>query len=112
MLCSDGLSGMVADEKSRRCSGRPDGPQAAADALVQAALKGGGEDNVTVVVVDMTADATADRAGDAGAASSGRRPRRREAPPTTVILGPTDRGEERSLRCPASCGPLWGWAPG
>ena len=53
LLCSDGLSGMVSDETIQEVLRQPDGPQAVADALVQAALEGGGEDNVTVVVVDV-----------------------------------------------------------
>lgn len=51
LFCSDGLSGMVADEELGRVLGESDDPQAVADALVQAALAGGGEDNITVVVV-------------------------------------------------------------
>ncbi len=38
---------------SANCSGVPDAPQAVADALVAAALASGGEDNVTVVVLDV-----------------------------------------------------------
>jgi PPM family protein phosphatase len=58
MLCSDGLTSMVEDdvilqtvEKNR------DNLQAAAKALIRAANKGGGEDNITVVFFEIGDDA-------------------------------------------------------
>lgn len=53
LLCSDGLNGMVLDDAIEEALGRDEGPQEVAEALVKAALAGGGEDNVTVVVVDV-----------------------------------------------------------
>jgi protein phosphatase len=96
MLCSDGLSGMVADEKIEEVLLRPDGPQAAADALVQAALEGGGEDNVTVVVVDVVSD------DQPGAASD------ETADDDTVTLGPADRGAEKVSSVPGFMRPALG----
>ena len=51
MLCSDGLSGMVPEDELEMILGTGDDPQAVADGLVEAALRHGGEDNVTVVVI-------------------------------------------------------------
>jgi len=52
LLCTDGLTGMVDDEAIEAIAcGTPD-PQEACERLVAAALAGGGEDNVTDVVVD------------------------------------------------------------
>jgi PPM family protein phosphatase len=109
MLCSDGLSGMVRGPEIEEVLRQAEGPQAAADALVAAALRGGGEDNVTVVVVEMTADtpaaaepASADQdgtaAGEAPEGQDGTAPAPAPAPTSTddVIMGPTDRGEERT----------------
>ncbi|HVL11880.1 MAG TPA: protein phosphatase 2C domain-containing protein [Gemmata sp.] len=49
LLCSDGLTGMVEEDAiAALIAGRP--AQAACDALVEAALAGGGKDNVTVVL--------------------------------------------------------------
>jgi serine/threonine protein phosphatase PrpC len=60
MLCSDGLTGMVADETILDLVGRNRAQlQAAAKALVDAANRQGGEDNITLVLFEI-----ADAAGD------------------------------------------------
>lgn len=53
LLCSDGLSGMVRDEQIEQIMRRNRDPQHCADQLVEAALRAGGFDNVTVIVVDV-----------------------------------------------------------
>lgn len=71
LLCSDGLTKEVADPDIRRhlAAGRP--AAETADELMDAALRAGGRDNVTVVVIDVAAAATASKrgAGSADAAS-------------------------------------------
>ena len=52
LVCSDGLTGEVRQEDIRACLESVPDPQAAADALVRAAIDAGGTDNVTVLVVD------------------------------------------------------------
>lgn len=52
LVCSDGLTTEVDDELIARILLDHPHPQAAADALLHAALAAGGRDNVTVVVVD------------------------------------------------------------
>ncbi|GAA2665794.1 MULTISPECIES: PP2C family serine/threonine-protein phosphatase [Actinosynnema] len=52
LLCSDGLSGVVTLETLDEAIRIPD-PQACADRMIELALKGGGPDNVTVVVADV-----------------------------------------------------------
>lgn len=52
MICSDGLSGELAANEIAEELARGDA-QAAADALVAAAVSGGGRDNISVVVVDI-----------------------------------------------------------
>jgi len=52
LLCSDGLSGVVSDETLAEAL-RITNPQACADRLIELALKGGGPDNVTVIVADV-----------------------------------------------------------
>ncbi|MDU0289589.1 PP2C family protein-serine/threonine phosphatase [Saccharothrix longispora] len=52
LLCSDGLSGVVSMETLEEAIRIPD-PQACADRMIELALKGGGPDNVTVVIADV-----------------------------------------------------------
>jgi PPM family protein phosphatase len=53
LLCTDGLSGMLDEDRIREVlDGEPD-PQRAADQLVAEAIEAGGDDNVTVVVIDV-----------------------------------------------------------
>jgi PPM family protein phosphatase len=59
LLCSDGLTTMVADEEILDLVAGADSLEQAAKALVKAANKGGGEDNVTVVLFAVEGDAAA-----------------------------------------------------
>jgi protein phosphatase len=56
MLCTDGLSGMVTDDVIEDVLGSAPDPQTAAHQLVEVALKAGGHDNVTTVVVEVPGD--------------------------------------------------------
>jgi protein phosphatase len=60
LLCSDGLTNMVDDNAIAGLLGRQRDPQAAAEALVDAANRAGGDDNITCVVLDVLGDATAE----------------------------------------------------
>ncbi len=53
LLCSDGLSGMVPDEQIWHIWRTSTSPQEACDRLVEAANQAGGEDNITVVIVQV-----------------------------------------------------------
>lgn len=53
LLCSDGLSGMVSDEQLWQIWRTSSSPQEACERMVAAANQAGGEDNVTVVIVQM-----------------------------------------------------------
>ena len=56
LLCSDGLTTVVAPERIEVELLAHSDPQQAAEALVRLALEGGGPDNVTVIVADLTTD--------------------------------------------------------
>ena len=55
LLCSDGLSGVVSEETLADALKDPD-PQSTADRLIELALRGGGPDNITVIVADVVDD--------------------------------------------------------
>lgn len=52
LICSDGLSGMVSGDKLASVLFAAAQPSMAADKLIQAALDGGGQDNITAIVLD------------------------------------------------------------
>ncbi|HID62870.1 MAG TPA: hypothetical protein EYP49_09065, partial [Anaerolineae bacterium] len=52
LLCSDGLSGQVSDEEIQRIV-RANGPQEAADQLIDLANQRGGPDNITAIVIPV-----------------------------------------------------------
>jgi protein phosphatase len=53
LLCSDGLSGMLEDPTIQRIVMEATSPQAACDALIDAANLAGGEDNISVIVAKV-----------------------------------------------------------
>ncbi|MFZ5643297.1 MAG: Stp1/IreP family PP2C-type Ser/Thr phosphatase [Bacillota bacterium] len=53
LICSDGLSGLVEDYEIRQIVNSASGPEQAVKDLIQEALNRGGNDNITVIVVDI-----------------------------------------------------------
>ena len=82
LLCSDGLTTMVAQEDIQRIMSENEDPQRAADALVAAANEAGGLDNITALVLFVL-----DGEPDAGTRTAGRR---RE--PATATVGAASAG--------------------
>jgi serine/threonine protein phosphatase PrpC len=76
LLCSDGLTGMVAEDQIQAILETSEQPQQAADRLVKAANRAGGIDNISVVVIDAIGE-DGDPVGD----------RRRVAPPSRRTVG-------------------------
>jgi serine/threonine protein phosphatase PrpC/ribosomal protein L40E len=54
LLCTDGLSGLVEDSQMHTVVTSSSSPQAACAKLVELAKAGGGHDNITVIVVQLT----------------------------------------------------------
>ena len=61
LMCSDGLSKMVADDEIGAVLRGSSSPASAVDALITAANDHGGKDNITVIVVRVDDPATSDR---------------------------------------------------
>ena len=55
VLCTDGLTRVVDEDTAAQLISRLS-PDAAVDALIQAALDGGGPDNITVVIMELDCD--------------------------------------------------------
>lgn len=90
LLCSDGLTSMVADELIRKILAGHDDPQAASQALVEAANGAGGQDNITTVVLDVQEAAEPAPAQPADAAA-------REAPSRDWTARPGRRGRRLAV---------------
>ncbi|MEU4420607.1 BofC C-terminal domain-containing protein [Actinoplanes sp. NPDC024001] len=56
LICSDGLSGVVSGETIAQTMRELTDPKACVERLVQLALRGGGPDNITVVIADAIDD--------------------------------------------------------
>src|SRR5689334_20034636 len=70
LICSDGLSGVVSSETIGECMRGIADPQECVERLVQLALRGGGPDNITVVVADATDAAIVEQAPIVGGAAA------------------------------------------
>lgn len=99
LLCSDGVTAELTDDQlSAILAGHVD-PQRAADALIDAALRAGGRDNVTVVVVDVLAVVRPPDHGGSDTAPhrTGRIPRSRVAEPEREWTRPRRRPGDRRV---------------
>jgi protein phosphatase len=56
VMCSDGLTGMITEPEIAEVLAGESDPQAAADEMVERANAAGGDDNITVIVIDVGAE--------------------------------------------------------
>jgi serine/threonine protein phosphatase PrpC len=86
LLCSDGLSSMLDHDSIEEVLAGESDPQVAAELLVDLANEAGGEDNVTVVIVDFSSD---DRSAEAEPPPEpvARRDTPAEMPPEVHVAG-------------------------
>ena len=91
LLCSDGLSDMVSEaEISELLADSPDDPERVARGLLSAALEAGGNDNITIVVVDV-------KEQPAREPDVGDRPERRSGGTSEMLaLGPSGQGTQKN----------------
>lgn len=52
-ICSDGLSNKVGDEEIKEVLGAPETLERKAEYLIETANKNGGEDNITVIILEF-----------------------------------------------------------
>ena len=86
LICSDGLTNMLSDDTIAQTLRRHVDPQQAADTLVDMANQAGGDDNITVVLVDALSD---------GGEGSVAEPQVEETPEPPVVV---DEEEEPPAR--------------
>jgi len=96
LLCSDGLTNELSDDEITILLGSVPDPQEAAETLVARANASGGNDNITVVLVDvLVADGEADDGTGAGVAmATDAADRAGSTPPPGVAADPGDGGAE------------------
>jgi PPM family protein phosphatase len=89
LLCSDGLTGMVAEDQIRAILESTPAPQEAAERLVRAANNAGGLDNITVVVLDVREGESGGEAVTGMPAGTGSRVHAPPSPGSPGTGGPT-----------------------
>ena len=115
VLCSDGLTDMVRDNGiAEILAGSPEDPEKAARGLLSAALEAGGNDNITVVVVDVRERGEPERAPGDERATAGDPS---DGTSEMLALGPSGsegaapRGRMGARRSPAGGSPARARAP-
>jgi PPM family protein phosphatase len=93
LICSDGLSDRLRDQEVLRIASMETDPRLAADRLVDAANEAGGEDNITVLIIDVL-DAPPPTAPDPEALASASQSRTPTptAAPDVIMPAPKVRG--------------------
>jgi len=107
LICSDGLTGELTDEHIFRILSTVGHPQDAVDELIQASLRSGGRDNVTVIVVDAR-----NVLDDAGAATTAPRPDTAEDEVTLPRSQPAQQTAQSPAAAPPTAPPSAQSAPG
>jgi PPM family protein phosphatase len=108
LLCSDGLSGVVSDQTISSTLSAQAEPGAAAAALIDLALRGGGPDNITCIVADVVEDdgSPPPTPTAVGAVSADRASRRIGVPDSpalraaALVHGADDESDEESEETP------------
>lgn len=98
LLCSDGLSGPVSDDSIETSMRDYKDPDECAERLLQLALRGGGPDNITVIIADVTDEDIIEGRPIVGGAAS----RYRQGPDQTGESTPATRASALTTPRPAA----------
>jgi serine/threonine protein phosphatase PrpC len=96
LLCTDGLTSMVGRERIEQILEGERDPQAACDRLIDAANGAGGEDNITVIVLDFLEDE-----GERDPAATVVKAAPREAGPSETLAKPVEHAPSEERPAPA-----------
>jgi PPM family protein phosphatase len=99
LLCSDGLSGVVSAETIESTLREYTNPQECAERLIQLALRGGGPDNITVIVADVTDEDILEEAPIVGGAAA------RDRGMTSAVEESTPASRASALQSPRAAVP-------
>jgi PPM family protein phosphatase len=91
LLCTDGLTTMIDRGRIQKILAREMDPQAACDKLIDAANRAGGDDNITVIVLDFVEDGSDPGSTPTRSSAVSREARDREEASSAVAVeeGPT-----------------------
>jgi len=99
LICSDGLSSMIDSDAITKALTEESKPQSAAERLIEFANEAGGEDNITVVVLDFDGD------GGGAKAAAWKREDTLDSPPPTAPKGGTSAPSSSEMTlAPGSAG--------
>src|SRR5262245_46346221 len=104
LLCSDGLSGVVSDETIAATMKEYADPNQCAERLVQLALRGGGPDNITVIIADVTDEDIVEEAPVVGGAAANDRGMTSSADASTPAARASALTQPRDPNPPANDG--------
>jgi PPM family protein phosphatase len=109
LLCTDGLTSMVGRERIQEILEGEAEPQAACERLIDAANRAGGDDNITVIVVDFVPDqsATTSEGAKTGLVSGGPHTRAAERADEATAATPALRDEGARGRARWRRWPIW-----
>ena len=102
LICSDGLSGVVSDETIAATMREYSDPNQCAERLIQLALRGGGPDNITVIIADVTDEDIVEESPVVGGAAANDRGMISSADPSSAAARASALTQPREAAPPAS----------
>ncbi len=108
LVCSDGLSSMLSDSTIQSLLEEGSDAQPTADRLIEAANEAGGEDNITVVVLDFGSEAQSPGGGRPDDGLPASTERQKPPPPPAADVPPPPPPEEDAEPLEEKAGGGWG----